>query len=294
MNALNSGIPRRSSSDAKLKSAKGSLALLCCATLGACSTVESGLSAAIGMPLEPRIIEDAQLESFPTVDALIAEELGASRTVRYGSRGSGELLTPVVNLRRYCQLSGGSLILTQPESGPSLGRKGTLANTDGYQETYMADVSTAFGTFECEKEEKVIWGASIKNSGRNYADRESPITSTTISIRPYSAEDMQTQKRARESYAQERERQQAAEFRRIEESRRAAEQRRIRIEQEAVDLRNSIALGVDTHCGMVVQIREDLVEIQTVEGLHWFRTEQVYPPGTLECRFLNGVYVSPR
>lgn len=52
-----------------------------------------------------------------------------------------------------------------------------------------------------------------------------------------------------------------------------------------------IALGTNTHCGMVIQIRGDVVEVQTHLGTKWFRKSQLHSPGMEKCKFLNGQYV---
>jgi hypothetical protein len=54
--------------------------------------------------------------------------------------------------------------------------------------------------------------------------------------------------------------------------------------------RKHLALGSDTHCGMVVEMRPPLAKVQTMIGEMWFRSEQLWPPGTKDCHFLNGVY----
>jgi len=54
--------------------------------------------------------------------------------------------------------------------------------------------------------------------------------------------------------------------------------------------RKHLALGSDTHCGMVVEMRPPLAKVQTMIGEMWFRSEQLWPPGSKDCHFLNGVY----
>lgn len=54
--------------------------------------------------------------------------------------------------------------------------------------------------------------------------------------------------------------------------------------------RKHLTLGSDTHCGMVVEIRQPLIKVQTAIGEKWFRLEQLKPPGSMSCNFLNGVY----
>jgi hypothetical protein len=57
--------------------------------------------------------------------------------------------------------------------------------------------------------------------------------------------------------------------------------------------RQRITVGDDTHCGMVVEVKKEIVKVQTGDGEKWFRTSQLYPPGEAPCRIFNHVYVDP-
>lgn len=54
--------------------------------------------------------------------------------------------------------------------------------------------------------------------------------------------------------------------------------------------RKKLAPGVDSHCGMVIEVKSPLVKVQTSIGEKFFRAEQIFPPDLRGCRFVNGVY----
>jgi hypothetical protein len=56
--------------------------------------------------------------------------------------------------------------------------------------------------------------------------------------------------------------------------------------------RTNLVAGVKSHCGLVVEVKPPIAAVQTDQGLHWFRVEQLYPVGIeATCRFFNGQYV---
>lgn len=61
----------------------------------------------------------------------------------------------------------------------------------------------------------------------------------------------------------------------------------------AVEWRKTVKEGTESHCGLVIQVRPSIAEVQTMIGAHWFKVEQLLPPG-IECAFLNSVYVEPK
>jgi len=68
-----------------------------------------------------------------------------------------------------------------------------------------------------------------------------------------------------------------------------------RVEQQqrnayAAQFRRKVAVGDETHCGMVIERKDPIVKIQTVAGEKWLKIGQVYPPGAHSCRFYNGQY----
>ncbi len=95
--------------------------------------------------------------------------------------------------------------------------------------------------------------------------------------------------------ANERQRRSDEEGRRKQAAREAAEQteleRRLATQQAMLD---SLDLGTETHCGMVIDVRESLVEVQTeVAGNRWFKRGELFAPGYAPCKFYNGVYQNP-
>ncbi len=75
------------------------------------------------------------------------------------------------------------------------------------------------------------------------------------------------------------------------EKRRAKE--RAGLQLAAEHFRQTLSTGAETHCGMIIEVKKPIVKIQTMDGEKWFRAEQVFPPHTAPCRFLNHVYQDP-
>jgi len=57
--------------------------------------------------------------------------------------------------------------------------------------------------------------------------------------------------------------------------------------------RKRIKEGDDSHCGLVIEVKNKVVKVQTKMGVHWLKRDQLYPPGIKPCDFLNGVYQVP-
>ncbi len=66
------------------------------------------------------------------------------------------------------------------------------------------------------------------------------------------------------------------------------------LEERALAFRAAVSEGDDSHCGLVVEVRDKVVKVQTQMGEHWLKRSQLYPPKTKPCNFLNGVYQTPR
>jgi hypothetical protein len=60
--------------------------------------------------------------------------------------------------------------------------------------------------------------------------------------------------------------------------------------REATKFRSSLAVGSDTHCGLVIEVRRPIAKVQSMIGEVWLKVDQLYPKGTRNCRFVNGVY----
>ena len=89
-----------------------------------------------------------------------------------------------------------------------------------------------------------------------------------------------------------RERSEAAEAReqtRQADAKRRAEER----EKDAEAFRSKLAVGDETHCGMVVELKTPIVKLQTPAGEKWLKIAQVYRAGSAPCNFANGAYVEP-
>jgi len=71
----------------------------------------------------------------------------------------------------------------------------------------------------------------------------------------------------------------------IERQRIAPEIRKI-----TTEFRSKVKLGDESHCGMIIDLRQPLIKVQTKVGEKWFRLEQIYPVGGAPCTFLNNTY----
>lgn len=71
----------------------------------------------------------------------------------------------------------------------------------------------------------------------------------------------------------------------IAEKRNEDEQRK-----KLVAFRQKLASGDDSHCGLVIQRKGDIAQVETMIGPKWLKVSQLAPPGTRRCTFLNGVY----
>jgi TPR repeat protein len=68
---------------------------------------------------------------------------------------------------------------------------------------------------------------------------------------------------------------------------------RLKREEATNAFRNSLKVGDDSHCGLVIEVKPPIARIQTMIGEIWLKVEQLHPRGTQSCRFHNGVYVDP-
>lgn len=60
------------------------------------------------------------------------------------------------------------------------------------------------------------------------------------------------------------------------------------------DFRANLAGGETSHCGLVIEVKDAVVKLQTIVGEHWLKTSQIYPENAAPCRFFNNVYQAPR
>ena len=262
-----------------------------------CSTVVQSIGSAISRPTSPELIPVEQLDEYESIHALIDENYARRYEVSYSASGRGRLLEPFVNARTYCQRQQGEWIRVETISGPHLLYEPTADYERAHRDDYEKDVAAVFGTFHCQRQGAPVWGVLIDHNGGGEFSPEGRIGHTTMRLTPMTPDDIAVAQAEAEARRQEDARRIAA--RDAERAQRAqaqaerAREERQRIESAAATFREGISLGTETHCGMVVQMRESLVEVQTIEGQRWFRLNQLYPPAMMGCRFFNGQYVEP-
>ena len=49
--------------------------------------------------------------------------------------------------------------------------------------------------------------------------------------------------------------------------------------------------GDESNCGLVVDVKRPIVNIQSMNGLVWLKIDEIYPVGMVGCQFLNNVHV---
>lgn len=103
---------------------------------------------------------------------------------------------------------------------------------------------------------------------------------------------LESAREARRQVTQEKASLEAAERAKAEQVRRKAERQEYIYDQQTRLLAN-LSLGDETHCGMVIQLRDELAEVQTIAGSRWFRQRDLFAVDRVECRFFNGQYVAP-
>ncbi len=64
-------------------------------------------------------------------------------------------------------------------------------------------------------------------------------------------------------------------------------------EKLGLAFRSSLKIGSESHCGLVVEIKAPIAKIESSIGEKWLKIDQLYPVGTNDCRFLNGIYQQP-
>ena len=65
------------------------------------------------------------------------------------------------------------------------------------------------------------------------------------------------------------------------------------LEESAVIFRAKVAEGDGSHCGLVIEVKDKVVKVQTAVGEYWLKRQQLYPADAKPCNFLNGVYQEP-
>lgn len=64
-------------------------------------------------------------------------------------------------------------------------------------------------------------------------------------------------------------------------------------DQAASEFRKTLAVGSDTHCGLVIEVKPPIARVQSMIGEVWLKIEQLFPQGKQSCKFVNGVYQDP-
>jgi len=65
------------------------------------------------------------------------------------------------------------------------------------------------------------------------------------------------------------------------------------LNKRAEIFRTTVSEGDDSHCGLVIEVKDKVIKVQTAVGEYWLKRNQLYPPDTKPCNFLNGVYQDP-
>ncbi len=59
------------------------------------------------------------------------------------------------------------------------------------------------------------------------------------------------------------------------------------------EFRASLAEGDDSHCGLIIEVRNKVVKVQTASGEYWLKRKQLYPADSRPCNFVGGIYQEP-
>lgn len=81
---------------------------------------------------------------------------------------------------------------------------------------------------------------------------------------------------------------------RAEQQRLYEDQKRQKFIANVKSYRNSLSEGQDSHCGLIVEVKDKVVRVETMVGLKFFKREQLYPAGVASCSFRNNVYQPPQ
>jgi hypothetical protein len=62
---------------------------------------------------------------------------------------------------------------------------------------------------------------------------------------------------------------------------------------KVLNYREKLSSGNDSHCGLVVDVKDNVVLVQSMVGSVWIKRSEIYPAGAADCRFYNNVYQPP-
>lgn len=64
-----------------------------------------------------------------------------------------------------------------------------------------------------------------------------------------------------------------------------------RLQEKGMEqFRQNLKTGSDTHCGLAIERKGNIVLVETPIGQKWLKIAQLYSPGERDCVFVNGVY----
>ncbi|MFW8589698.1 hypothetical protein ACOI22_02735 [Glaciecola sp. 2405UD65-10] len=59
------------------------------------------------------------------------------------------------------------------------------------------------------------------------------------------------------------------------------------------EFRENLQIGDESHCGLVVEIKKSIAQVESPVGLKYLQISQLYPAGLTRCTFINSVYQNP-
>lgn len=257
-------------------------------------------------------IPEERLISFETIDELIQEEFRSPYSVRVSNREFFAVSRPFAETREYCNLQGGRFSQIDSYASPSIVRdpyydRPSQRHNKEREDRRIAEFQSSdgrlFGVFFCLFDDKRPWGVRIENrplssfeggGGGFYEFSVTPIDHNGVSARLEMDDEKRLEReRAVELRRQEKRREKEELEELMSEERERQRKTRDKLIAQAIEFRTTVKLGTETHCGMIIQLRDTLAEVQTSSGNYWLRIDQLYPPNVVDCRFLNGVYVEP-
>lgn len=274
----------------------------------------------------PRDLSASEAARYDSISSVIEGTTGHEFREVYGWYRSSEMAQPYQYAKNYCESQEGQVFRqTKPAAG-----KVPHANPNHRDrevpasriQTFNNTMRNSFGEFECQWNGVPHWLINISlwdfkyiflendykqkvTSSRGWATVRIKTIDTAPEIAAFRSEQImaadqlkaqQLEDQVQQIAAREAAAAQANEQRAVQEK--AENERRALLEKQATAARSrmmqSLALGTETHCGMVVQLRENLIQVQTsAAGDYWFKPEQLQAPGFYGCTFWNGEYMEP-
>lgn len=69
----------------------------------------------------------------------------------------------------------------------------------------------------------------------------------------------------------------------------AEQKREAKYRAQVVEFRRKVSSGDDSHCGLVIERKGNIVLVETMIGQKWLKLSQLHPPGAKTCTFINNV-----